>query len=135
MVNVSQVPAVHAAAVWPDVEPLLAAAVPFSNGEYTLSQMKGEVLTGRWALIVVVEDDKLIGAITCIYQNRMNSRTAFITAIAGRGVADKQGFENLKSLFKLNGATEIEGAVRPSIKRLWGRLGFQPKYEIVGVKL
>ena len=121
--------------MWPDVEPILAQAVPFSKGEFSLDQMKSAVLTGSWTLIAVIEDGKLIGAMTCVYQNRMNSRAAFITAIAGRGVADKEGFENLKRLFKSKGVTEIEGAVRPAIKRLWSRLGFQAKHEIVGVKI
>jgi hypothetical protein len=135
MALVQKIPRMYVAKLWPHVEAILAKTVPYSSGEFSLEQLKSEVMTGRWSLILVTEGEVLQGAIVYSYQNRMNSRVAFVHAIAGKGLANKDSFAQLKGVFSVDGATEIEGAVRPSIKRLWQRLGFSEKYSIVGVKL
>jgi hypothetical protein len=39
------------------------------------------------------------------------------------------------NILKANGATSIQGSVRPAIARLWSKFGFKHKTEIVEVKL
>lgn len=123
-----------AAKTWPDVEKFFASVVEHSGGEWTLDQAKSDILTGRWGLIVVV-DESIVGAIAYTYQNRRNSRTAFISALAGRAITTDDNWVQLKAIFAADGATEVEAAMRPSTLRLWSRLGFKDKYQIAGCAL
>lgn len=123
-----------AAQTWPDVEQFFASVVEHSGGEWTLDQAKADILTGRWGLIVVT-DESVVGAISYIYQNRRNSRVAFITALAGSGMTSEDNWTQLKAIFIADGATEVEAAMRPSTLRLWSRLGFKDKYQIAGCAL
>jgi hypothetical protein len=68
-------------------------------------------------------------------QNRRNSRTAFIQALGGAGVTQEENWKQLYALFKSEGATEVEAAMRPAALRLWSQLGFKEKYRITGVQL
>jgi len=119
---------------WPAVEPFIASALEHST-DYTLDQVKSFVAMGQWVLIVAVEAGEVQGAATVNLFNRPNARVAFITALGGKGILTPESFDQLKSLLALFGATEIEGAVRESVARLWNRCGATEKYRIVGVAL
>jgi hypothetical protein len=134
MVVVQKVAPYFVARTWPLVERYFAAAAEHSHGEWTVEQARADIHTGRWGLITVT-DGEVVGAISYIYQNNRNSRTALITAIAGIGMATNDGWEQLKAIFIADGATEAEGAVRPSVLRLWSKFGFKEKHTIARVAL
>jgi hypothetical protein len=117
------------------VEGFLSSALEYSQGDYTLEQVKSLVAMGNWTLVVAVDDNGVQGAATVDFLNRPNNRVAFITAIGGRLVSSEDSVEQLKKLLGSFGATCIEGAARESIARLWSRYGFEEKYRIVGVKI
>lgn len=119
---------------WPAVEPFIASALEHST-DYTLDQVKTLVATGQWYLIVAAEGAEIRGAATVNVFNRPDNRVAFITTIGGRLISSDDTFAQLKALMTMFGATEVEGAARESIARLWHRYGFEEKYRIVGVKL
>lgn len=121
--------------IWPAVEEHLSSALEWSNGDYTVEQVKVLVTTGQWLLLVATEDDKIEGAATLHMFNRPSDRVAFITAIGGPGTTSEDTFAQLKAIAISQGATIIEGAARESIARLWRRYGFEEKYRIVGAKL
>lgn len=123
--------------VWPRVEAFIASAIDYSQGDYTLEQVKVYLAKGMWQLLVVVDDSSTIrGAIVVEYISRPNDRVAFVVAIGGRAIADKSGFESFCDVLRYNGATKIEGAVRDSVARLWKqKYGFSEKYTIVEVGL
>ena len=125
----------HVHHVWPMVEGFLSSALEYSQGDYTLEQVKSLVAMGNWTLVVAVDDNGVQGAATVDFFNRPNNRVAFITAIGGRLVSSENSVEQLKELLGSFGATCIEGAARESIARLWSRYGFEEKYRIVGVKI
>jgi hypothetical protein len=121
---------------WGKVEGFLADALAHSRGDYTVEQVKVFVTQGKWTLLVAVDDSGDIhGAATVEFFNRPDNRVAFITAVGGKLVVDKDTFEQLKTYAKSMGATAIESAARESVTRLLRRCGFEEKYRIVGVKL
>jgi len=133
--NIQHVPLEWVPRTWPMVEAFIAEALEFSKGDYTIEQVQTLVATGQWALLVATDGEKIHGAATVHLFNRPSARVAFITAIGGRLISNKDTFEQLKQLLAAFGATEIEGAAREAIARLWSRYGFESKYTIVGVKL
>lgn len=135
MTVVDKVPQNHVARVWPHVEEFVASVAPWADGEWTVDQIKADVLTGRLSLIVFANDDRCIGAIIYSMQNRRNSRTAFILVCGGEGITTQGNWEQVKAIFTNEGATTVEAAMRPSVLRLWSQLGFKEKYRITGVDL
>jgi hypothetical protein len=121
--------------VWPLVEPFIIEALEYSD-DYTVDQVKTFVTQGMWLLVTLSDDDGLKGAGTINFFNRPNARVAFVTSVSGKFVTTPEVFEQLKALAISRGATEIEGAVRESVARLFKQnFGFEEKYRIVGVKL
>ena len=135
MAVVSKVPFSHVHQTWPLVEKYFAAVEPHTKGDYTLDQIKLKIGVGDWWLIAVTEGETIIGALSMFYQNRANDRVAFITCLAGADMTTDDNWAQLQTIFKTDGATFIEAAMRPSTFRLWSRLGFEEKYLIAGVKL
>jgi hypothetical protein len=135
MAAVSRIPTSHAAVVWPHVEEFFATVVPHADGEWTLDQIKADILTGRKSLVTVVNAGRFLGAVCYVMQSRNNSRVAFITALAGESMTSEDNWNQLKMIFSNEGATQVEAAMRPATLRLWSRLGFREKYRITGVEI
>ena len=131
---INHVPLSHCAQVWPDIEAYFIEACKL-NDDYTIDQIKGSVCTGNWMLLILVEDNKIHGAITVNFINMPNARVAFVTAIGGRLISSKDTYRQLAEIVKQFGATKIQGAVKESIARLWGRYGFKECYRIVEVNI
>jgi hypothetical protein len=125
----------QAAQRWGSVEAHIAAAQAHNKGDWTMDQMKSDIHTGRVELIAVMDGEACVGAVAYVMQNRRNSRCAFVVAIGGRALASEDNLSQLSAIFRAEGATEIEGAGRESTIRLWSRLGFEPKYQVFGVKI
>lgn len=132
---VSIVPKEHINQLWSQVSGYLNDALQFSDGDYNIEQAKVYLSQGLWQLLVVHDDNKIHGAIAVVYQNYPNDRVAFIVAIGGKWISDKESYKNFCEVLKTNGATKIQGAARESVARLWKRLGFKNKYIIVENKL
>ena len=134
--SVQQVPLHFVAQTWPLVEEHIESARKHGQGDYTIDQVKMLVNMGQWLLMVIIDEDKNIhGAITSSFINYPNSRVAFITFIGGKLIATQETFQQMCDILRSRGATSIQGAVRPSIARLWSRFGFKHKTDIVEVKL
>ena len=111
-------------------------ALQYSDGDYTLDQVKVYLTNGQWVLVVALDDlGKIKGCCTVSFLNYPNDRVAFITTIGGKFISDKQIYAEFCELLKAQGATKVQGAARESIARLWRRLGFTEKYIIVENKL
>jgi hypothetical protein len=117
------------------VEKYFAAVEPHTKGDYTLDQIRLKLGVNDWALVVANEGDEIVGALSVVYQNRPNARVAFITCLGGESVTTDENWSQLQDVFKKDGATLVEAAMRPSTFRLWSRLGFEEKYLIAEVKL
>ena len=134
--KVSYVPVEAVNRVWPSVERFISDGLSHSHGEYNAEHAKVYVTTGAWKLLVAADENgEVLGACTVEFFNRPNDRVAFITAIGGRLISNKDTFRQLGDVLRYFGATKIEGSARESIARLWKRYGFAEKYRIVEVSL
>ena len=132
--KIQHVPVEWVHQTWPQVTGFLEPAFEFSK-EYSLAEVRTLLITGRWTLVVAVENERIEGAATVEFLMRPQHRVALITAIGGRLISNPDTFEQLKMLMRSFGATALEGAAREAIARLWSRYGFTEKYRIIGVEL
>lgn len=134
--QVQQVPIQFVHTAWPKVEGFIAAALEHCRGEYTIDQAKVRVSDGRWVLYVFTDaDNQIQGCMTVEFYNIPNDRVAFITSLGGTMLASEEHWQQLYHLVQLQGATKIEGAVRPSVARLWKRYGATRKYEVLEIRI
>jgi hypothetical protein len=134
--KVKQVPVQYVNQLWPQVEQYIYNAMQFSQGDYSSDEAKVYLVQGMWTLFVVTDDEENIkGAGAVSFFNRPNDRVAFVVAIGGKLISNRETYAQFEDILRANGATCIEGAVRESIARLWSRFGFEHKYAIVGKSL
>jgi len=119
---------------WPLVEKYISAAltsiedtgIPKEHRLYDLEHVQAYVANGQWQLLVAVEDNQILGAAVVSYINYPLHRAAYIVAIGGKLITNKDTFSQLKSILKGCGATLLQGHGRPSIVRLWKRFNLIP---------
>lgn len=134
--SVQPVPLEYVAQTWPHVKEMLRAGLEVEDDApewsqcYTLDHVQGFVTTGQWLLVVVIRGGEIVGAITVSFANYPVHRVAFVTLIGGRGLAHPGLKEQFFKLLRDRGATKVQGIGRPSIVRLWQRLGFEPRATI-----
>lgn len=128
------VPNAYVHAVWPKVAQLIAPAYDHSD-EYTLDQTRSYVSSGAWTLLVITKDTEITGALVVNVFNRPNDRVCFVQAIGGRDAVNSSIMGQLKVLSAQWGASTIECAARPSMVRLLGRVGMEPKYTVLKVAI
>ncbi len=123
--------------LWSKVEPFIKSAEEkFGNSEYTTEQIKVYLVTGQMMLLVATDDNSEIhGAATVSFINYPSDRVAFVTSIGGKLVTNPETFAQMSEVFKVNGATKIQGAAKEAVARLWKRFGFEEKAILVEVKL
>lgn len=133
--KIQHVPAEWTVQTWPKVVHFLEDALAFSGDDYNIGQLQTMVNTGQLLLCVALDDAGFHGA--CVVQmfNRPAKRIAFVVAIGGKLVSNKDTFQQFSELLKAFGATHIEGAAREAIARLWARYGLVEKHRIVGAAL
>jgi hypothetical protein len=121
---------------WPLVESFLAEALKWGEDDYTAEQAKGYLARGDWLLVVAVDEENTIhGAAAVNFFNMPNDRVAFVIAIGGKLISNKDTYAQFSALLKSYGATKIQGAAREAIARLWTRYGFKERYRIVEARL
>jgi hypothetical protein len=134
--NVFQLNAKYLHLHWDEISKYLKPALDLGGvEEFNLDQMKVYIINGSWTLFVVEENNKLCGAIVVAFSNYPNDRIAFVTAIGGKFISNKETFNKFKELLKSMGATKIQGCARESVARLWKRIGFNNKQILVECKL
>ena len=120
---------------WPYIEHFIQSALDKSDssGDYSIDNIKLRVVENEWQLMIAVDDDeKVHGALVISYFNRPTGRVAFIVAIGGKCIANRDVWSQFENILKLNGATHLEGSGRESILRLWRRFGMTQKYVVTG---
>ena len=127
----------HIAAIWPQIEPMLALAMAHSAGEYTLEQLKVYLVTGIQQLLVFVDDEAggICGALTVATEVFPNKCVAFVTSIAGRAIAVDGNFDQFKAWCKSKGFTDIRGAAFEAVARLWRKFNAKEIYRVVEIPL
>lgn len=134
--KIQPVPTQFAAQTWGLVRDFLAESQQYAQDDFTLEQVQMFVCTGQWLLLVATDDaQKIHGAMTVDFINKPTKRVAFVTGTGGKFIINKETFEQLENICRVNGATAIECAARDSVARLLTRFGFEEKYRILGVPL
>ena len=123
--------------LWEKVEPFIKSAEEKADvTEYTADQIKVYLIMGEWMLLVATDEaNEIHGEATVSFINYPNDRVAFITMIGGKLVSNPETFAQMSAIFKVNGATKIQGMARESIARLWKRFGFVDKATLVETKI
>lgn len=134
--SVQPVPVAYFHQTWPLVEKYISEALKWGEDDYTLDQAKELLARGDWILVVATDETNSIhGASAVNLFNMPNDRIAFVVAIGGKLISNKDTFKQFSTLLKSYGATKIQGAARESIARLWTRYGFKERYRIVETKI
>lgn len=134
--KVQYVPVEYVHQTWPLVEGFISESMQYGRGDYTIDQTKANIAEGRWLLVVASDtDNKICGAAAIHLYNMPNARVAFVKSIGGKMISSSDTWQQFSELMRSRGATRIEGAVRPSIARLWARFGAEERYRILGVDL
>ena len=130
--TIQQVPLDFVNRVWPSVEQYLKNALDFAAGDYTVDDARVYVTSGMWSLIVAIDENSDVhGAAVVTYYNRPRTRVAYIMALGGRLVTNKNTCTQLYDIFKRNGADSIEAAARDEVLPLWKKYGLTKKYTII----
>ena len=134
MIAIHAVPLEFVQQTWPLARPHIIAGLQEGSSEnspnitYNQHHVQSYLASGEWELFVAMGEDGLMkGAATVSYINYPLHRVAFITAVGGRLIASQESFNQLTKLFKMRGATMVQGYGRPAIIRLWKRFNFQPR--------
>jgi hypothetical protein len=117
---------------WPHVESMLERGLAYCQGDYTIGQLRFTCVRGEQVLLTAVDDEKIVGAATMVFEDWPNCRSAFITCIGGKMISTPDMWNQLRQLCINHGATKIRGAARESVARLWKqKFDFKQKYVIV----
>lgn len=136
MSQVQIVPPMYVNSVWGKVEPFLVSGLKRSGGEYSAEHLKVYVIKGMQSLLVAIEDDEIHGAATVEWTTFPNETIAFITAVGGKMLANKEVLQQVEDWAKQNGATMIRGACFESVAKLWKKAhNYEQRYIIVEKKL
>jgi len=137
IVEIRHIPTNNVAQVWPLVEKYIDASQKQGNGgDYTLDHVKVYLSTGMWILVVAVDAQGIVhGAMTVSFVNYPSDRVAFITSTGGKAIVSKETLVQLKNIVQQMGATKLQAAVRPSMRKLLSKTGFYDRYQIVETKL
>ena len=121
----------YLAQTWDQVSHFIASALEYAGEDYTLEQIKVLLSSNTWLLLAVYDGDSIKGAITVAFSTMPNDRISFITTIGGRHITSPDTYSQFATILKQFGATKIQGAARPSVARLWRKIGFTERYIIV----
>ena len=125
---IKHIPTELCAQTWKLVEPFIIEAHKHDSEDYSVDQIKQFVCTGQWILLVAVENKTTKGAMTISFLNYPNDRVAFITCTGGNMIICKDSYKQMVGIVKKFGATKVQTAVRESMSRLLGRVGFKNRY-------
>jgi hypothetical protein len=126
----------HFHQTWPLVEELFNKVSKHDTEEYTVDQIKGLLANGSWVLLVATDEENIIHGVAAVnFYNMLNYRVGFITASAGKAIANKEVYGQLCSFIKANGATRVQCAAKESAARLYRQMGMEERYIIMETKL
>jgi hypothetical protein len=118
---------------WPLCEIYIERGLLPAQGEANAKHVLMELDAGR-AQLIVGEDEQghVHTALAVQFQPMPNYIVAHVYSIGGSGVIDNaHHWAGIKAWMKANGAVKVQGICQPAQARLWGKLGFEPVYQVV----
>ena len=105
--------------LWDKVKDFLDASVKVGSGDCTLEQLKGLLVSNAQTLLIVVEEDNIIGAITIEFINYPNDRVMFITNCGGKNIVNAETFGQIEEWGKSQGATKARSYAKKGQSKLY----------------
>lgn len=106
-------------AVWEEVKPFIQDSIDQGPGDFNEEHLKAWLVRGEEFLLVIVEDNKIIGCGTVRFINQPNHRIAFITSCGGTAVVEQEVFGQVENWARSFGATKIQAWARDAQARLF----------------
>jgi len=120
--------------LWNDIERHIEHALDFSP-DVTLEDVRRAVFKGTYHVIGVYRNNAMVGAVIYKLQSIHGKTVAFVMAIGGRWIATPTGIETFKEFLRAFGVSKLQGIARPSVARLWQKLGVTPIYTVMETNL
>ncbi len=114
--------------LWPAVSVLVAQAIPYGRGEYTLEDIHEGLRRGEMLAVAKVVDRQVEFVLTCVVAVFPRKRVLYVQYGAGRGGADLK--EKLIDVARALKCDWIETRCRESVARLYRRSGFETGYQV-----
>jgi hypothetical protein len=118
---------------WPFCEMHIELGLLPSQGEANAKHVLLELEADR-AQLIVGEDaqGKVHASLAVQFQPMPNYIVAHVYSVGGSGVIDNaHHWAEIKAWMRAKGAVKVQGVCRPAQARLWGKLGFEPVYQVV----
>lgn len=114
--------------LWPAVSVLVAQAIHYGRGEYTLEDIHEGLRRGEMLAVAKVVDRQVEFVLTCVVAVFPRKRVLYVQYGAGRGGADLK--EKLIEVARALKCDWIETRCRESVARLYRRSGFETGYQV-----
>jgi len=114
--------------LWPAVSVLVAQAIHYGRGEYTLEDIHEGLRRGEMLAVAKVVDRQVEFVLTCVVAVFPRKRVLYVQYGAGRGGADLK--EKLIEVARALRCDWIETRCRESVARLYRRSGFETGYQV-----
>lgn len=120
----------EAAAAWPEIEPMVRAALDKARGEYDVIFVEGMIRQGRAKVAAVRKGRELLAAVVYFVVEYQASRNMRVWLMGGRGRFEWEAdlLAYLDAIAHAEGCREIELGVRPGLVRILKRAGYDLAY-------
>lgn len=137
MIQLQVVPPNQVYSLWDEVSPMIQAALDSGTFCYnTLEQVKLLLVKEMQQLLVIVENDELVGAMVTEFVNYPNERVLFVVEIGGKGIINETVSDQLGEWARFNGATRMCAWADEARARLYRmKAGFTTARHVVEKKL
>jgi len=127
---ISAVPKEAVNVVWADVNRVMQDSVITSNGKFHIDDLYHGIQTGLYSLWVIMEEEKVIAAITTRIIEYPGKRALAMDWIGGSKMGKwlPVAQETMESFAKDNKCTHLEGYGRKAWGRWLGKYGWNPEY-------
>ena len=127
---ISAVPKEALGSVWADVARVMDKSVETSNGKYHIDDLYHGIQNNLYVLWVIMEEEKVIAAITTRIIEYPGKRAMAMDWIGGSKMGKWLPIaqETLERFAKDNNCTHLEGYGRKAWGRWLGKYGWNPEY-------
>jgi hypothetical protein len=127
--KIAMIPKDQVPTVWREVELMIAKALPYAKGRYSIADIYIDLLRGNQSLWVAFDDKAHIyGAVTVRIVQYPNFRALRLETLGGHSVRRwlREGFAAMNAYAKTMECQKIEAFGRKEWGRFFARLGLKP---------
>ena len=127
---ISAVPKEAVNVVWADVSRVMQKSIETSNGKYYVDDVYHAIQTGMYSLWVIMEEDKVVAAITTRILEYPGRRALAMDWLGGSKMKEWLPIvqETMESFARDNKCNHLEAYGRKAWGRWLGKYGWEPEY-------